>query len=195
MHTLALTAGFDEFMKTFGQFTIGDAVVIILAIIFLVSVYKKVGKYIIDKHEAEKQRDEKIEKALAETNKYPTYRQQSINIQHGLETRLDNIESNMATRFAQQSTIIEEMMSRLIKMEENDVRRERNKIRDRLLQSYRYYTDPEKTPHHSWTLMESEAFWEMFKDYEDAGGNGFMHSVVQPEMEKLTVIDADVIHR
>ena len=195
MYTLALTTGLDEFLKTFGQFTIGDAVLIVLAIIFLIGLYKKVSKFIIDKHEAEKVRDEKIEKALSETNKYPVYRQQSINIQHGLETRLDNIETTMATRFAQQSTIIEGVMSRLIKMEENDVRRERNKIRDILLQSYRYYTDPEKNPGHSWTRMESEAFWELFKDYEEAGGDGFMHSVVQPDMEKLTVIEMEVVHQ
>lgn len=194
MYTLALTTGLDEFLKTFGQFTIGDAVLIGLAIVFLIGIYKKVSKFIIDKHEAEKIRDEKIEKALSETNKYPTYRQQSINIQHGLEARLDSIETTVTTRFAQQSTIIEEVMSRLIKMEENDVRRERNKIRDRLLQSYRYYTDPEKNPSHSWTRMEAEAFWESFKDYEEAGGDGYMHSEVQPAMNKLTIIEMEDIH-
>lgn len=37
--------------------------------------------------------------------------------------------------------------------------------------------------------MEAEAFWELFSDYEEAGGNGYMHTVVQPAMNRLTVID------
>jgi hypothetical protein len=37
--------------------------------------------------------------------------------------------------------------------------------------------------------MESEAFWNMFHDYESLGGNGYIHSVVQPAMEGLTVLD------
>ena len=37
--------------------------------------------------------------------------------------------------------------------------------------------------------MDSEAFWELFREYEEAGGNGYMHTVVQPEMARLTIID------
>ncbi len=37
--------------------------------------------------------------------------------------------------------------------------------------------------------MEAEAFWELFRDYEEAGGNGYMHTVVQPEMERPDVSD------
>ena len=39
--------------------------------------------------------------------------------------------------------------------------------------------------------MEAEAFWEMFKDYEEAGGNGYMRSTVMPEMERLIVVEVD----
>lgn len=35
--------------------------------------------------------------------------------------------------------------------------------------------------------MEAEAFWGLFRDYEEAGGNGYMHSVVQPAMTELIV--------
>ena len=62
---------------------------------------------------------------------------------------------------------------------ENDLkRRERNKLRARLLQSYRFYTNPERNPSQSWTRMEAEAFWELFRDYEDANGNGYIHTEV-----------------
>ena len=37
--------------------------------------------------------------------------------------------------------------------------------------------------------MESEAFWELFREYEDAGGNGYMHTEVLPAMELLTVVE------
>jgi chloramphenicol 3-O-phosphotransferase len=62
-------------------------------------------------------------------------------------------------------------------------------LRDRLLQNFRYYTNIETNPSQTWTRMEAEAFWEMFKDYEEAGGNGYMHSNVRPEMERLIVVE------
>jgi len=69
--------------------------------------------------------------------------------------------------------------------------RERNKIRDRLLRSYRYYTNTEKNPVLAWSEMESDSFWQMFKDYEDLDGDGFMHSEVQSAMNKLIVVKMD----
>ena len=72
--------------------------------------------------------------------------------------------------------------------EKRDIR-ERNKLRDKLLQSYRYYIDIQKNPNQSWTKMESEAFWALFRDYEDMNGDGYIHTVVQTAMELLKVID------
>lgn len=74
---------------------------------------------------------------------------------------------------------------------ERSDRRERNKLRDRLLQSYRYYTNPDKNPTLSWSDMESESFWQMFKDYEELLGDGYMHTTVQPAMNELIVIRMD----
>ena len=36
---------------------------------------------------------------------------------------------------------------------------------------------------------EKEAFWELFEDYESRGGNGFIHSIVEPVMRELKVVD------
>ncbi len=82
---------------------------------------------------------------------------------------------------------MERYEARLESMEEANKRRECNKLRDRLLQSYRYYTNADVNPSLSWTRMEAEAFWGLFRDYEEVGGNGYMHTVVQPAMEKLRV--------
>ena len=40
--------------------------------------------------------------------------------------------------------------------------------------------------------MEAEAFRELFGDYERAGGDGYMHSVVQPAMNRLRIDDKGV---
>ena len=63
-----------------------------------------------------------------------------------------------------------------------------NRLRDRLLGSYRYYTDPKKNPLHAWSEMEKEAFDKLFHDYEELGGDGFMHSTVEPAMAALEVV-------
>ena len=40
-----------------------------------------------------------------------------------------------------------------------------------------------------WSELEKEAFWELFEDYEARGGNGFIHSIVEPVMRELKVVD------
>ena len=36
--------------------------------------------------------------------------------------------------------------------------------------------------------MEAHAFWAMFRDYEELGGNDYVHKIVQPAMNKLKVV-------
>ena len=74
------------------------------------------------------------------------------------------------------------------KIEATTQKRERNKLRDRILQSSRYFTSEEKNPAGAWSEMEADAFWEIFGDYEKMGGNGHVHSVVQHAMRNLEVI-------
>ena len=40
-----------------------------------------------------------------------------------------------------------------------------------------------------WTRLESDTFWRIFRDYERRGGNGYMHSVIQPAMESLEITE------
>lgn len=168
----------QSFIDTFGNITVLDVAIFIAAIVFLVLIYRKVRDYLIKKHDADKLRDEQLQEALTAVRKYPEYRKQSIQIQHELE------DENCAVR-----KDIQALTKRIEKMEEDTKRRERNKIRDRLLQNYRYYTNTETNPTQSWTRMEADAFWELFKEYEENGGDGYMHSEVQPAMNKLTIIE------
>ena len=168
--------GLNNFIDLFGQVTLSTVVELVLAGVFLYLIYKKVRDFLIERYEAEKARDQRINEALEAAHKYPEYRAQSIKIQQTLENEIQVIREAM-----------ERYNTRMEQMEEDSRRRECNKLRDRLLQSYRYYTNPETNPDKSWTQMEAEAFWELFRDYEEAGGNGYMHTVVQPAMAELIV--------
>ena len=177
--------GLEQFLSVFGNITVGTVVIFIIAIIFLILVYKKVKKYFVDRYKAEKGRDEKINEALEEVRKYPQYREKSRQIQNELWNEINELKTSQTVLVETQT----EMNNTLNEMIEKQERRERNKLRDKLLQSYRYYTDIEKNPSQSWTKMESEAFWELFGDYEDMNGDGYIHSVVQPAMNSLKIVE------
>ena len=175
--------GIDEFLFLFGDITVSQIVTLLLAIAFIVYVCKQVRDYFIKKYEAEKVKDEQLKEALTAVRKYPEYREQSIKIQQLLEGEIQELRVNQ-----------KELMERLVQMEEERKVRDRNKLRDILLQNYRYYTNKETNPSQTWSRMESEAFWELFKDYENAGGNGYMRSTVMPAMEDLMVVEVGPHH-
>lgn len=177
--------GLDQFLELFGEVTISEIVVVILAGVFLFLIYRQIKKYISTKINDQKKRDEeerqqleKLDAAWSATQKCPEYRKQNIAVQQLLEGEIQEIKTNLQT-----------MMSRFEEIEEQNKKRECSKLRDMLLQNYRYYTNVHQNPSQSWTKMESEAFWELFREYEEAGGNGYMHTVVRPEMERLTIVE------
>lgn len=170
--------GFEQFLSLFGDITLNNIIVFILAMVFCFGIYKQIKKFfdnkkdlLIQKHELEKKKDEDLAYVLAEVKKYPEYREQSRRIQQEFRDEIDGIKEILTI------------------MQDKQERRERNKLRDKLLQSYRYYTDKERNPDQTWTKMESEAFWELFRDYEDMKGDGYIHTDVQPAMNLLKVID------
>ena len=169
--------GMNEFIEVFGGLTVANLLKVILAIAFLVFVYKKIKQYFETRLNAEREKDEKLNKCLVAISKYPEYRKQSIDMQENLQGQIDNLKG-----------IQLEVMAGLKELRETMEKRDRNKLRDKLLQYYRLYANPEHNPSQSWTTMEADAFWELFKDYEDLNGNGYMHTEVQPAMNKLTVI-------
>lgn len=198
-----LLKGLDEFLLLFGGITVSQIVAVICAFVFMFMIYKQVKKYFDGKIkeqnnriEAEKKRDADIQEALIAVRKYPEYRQQSIKIQELLEGEIQEtrkqsvkVQELLEEEIQELRVMIQDDKERIVRVEEHEKRRECNKLRDILLQNYRYYTNKEKNPSQSWTEMEAEAFWELFRDYEELGGNGYMHTVVQPEMERLIVIE------
>lgn len=171
----------NAFLKVFGDITILHVVEVLCAIAFLYFVYKKVSTFLIQQYELQKEKDAQLKEALTGVRKYPEYRQQSIEIQNELKGDIRELKET-------QKMIIEHLNA----IEEERKRRERNKLRDLLLQNYRYYTNKETNPAQSWSRMEAEAFWELFRDYDAAGGNGYMHSEVLPAMERLIVTEVGI---
>lgn len=175
----------DSFLEIFGDVTLGELAVFVLAMAFLYAIYKEIKKFNNtklaeqqQKLEEEKAQKKKLDEAYSITQKYPAYHQESIQIRDNLEKEIQELRDDFKT-----------IMNRLNEIEEQNKKRECSKLRDMLLQNYRYYTNECQNPSKSWTRMESEAFWELFEEYEEAGGNGYMHTVVQPEMERLNVVE------
>ena len=175
--------GLDEFISLFGDITVLHIVEIILACVFVYSVGKNIKDYLIKRHDAEQQKDAQLEEALTAVRKYPEWHQHSIKMQEFFNAEIVELKK-----------MHEEHTQRLMQMEETNKRRECNKLRDRLLQNFRYYTSLETNPTQTWTRMESEAFWELFKDYEESGGNGYMHTDVLPAMQRIRVVEQNKEH-
>ena len=76
--------GLNNFINLFGQVTLSAVVELVLAGVFLYLIYKKVRDFLIERYEAEKARDQRINEALDAVHKYPEYRAQSIKIQQTL---------------------------------------------------------------------------------------------------------------
>lgn len=110
-------------------------------------------------------------------NKQLQYRQQSLDKQDDFDKK-----------FVELSSKIDNLIELVKKQHEETQSIKRNELREKLLSSYRHYTSLELNPQQEWNEMESDAFWHLFKDYEELKGNGFIHEVVKPAMEKLIVV-------
>lgn len=176
------TTGYDEFIELFGNITISSVFKFLLAAAFLYAIGTMVGKYIMSRYNAAKEKDAQLKTVFETVNNYPKYRQQSLKIQQELTSAIKGLQE------AQQQT-----NERIDAMEENNRKRKVNELRASLLQSYSYYTSEQHNPRKEWTQMESDSFWASFGDYEELGGDGHMHTVVQPKMLMLKVIPMDHI--
>ena len=176
----------NDFLTLFGQLNVSTIIMISSALFFMYSLYKKLSNGIIENHEKNKRRDEQIEQVLAAVEKYPIYRQQSVEIQQKLQSGIDRLTES-----------VEKISQRQDQIEADSNERKVNELRSKLLKMYHDYTNVEKNPLQAWTELEKESFDSMFKDYEKLGGNGSMHSAVKPAMDRLRVIpmheDAEIV--
>ncbi len=81
----------EQFLELFGDKTIGWAVAVIAAGIFLYACYRKVEKYFSEKAIREKKKDEKIQEVIKQAELYPQWHQQSIDIRSELSGTLKEL--------------------------------------------------------------------------------------------------------
>lgn len=179
----------EAFMELFGGYEILGLTVykwglIIAALIFVWNIGGKVIRRIKTLLDAYQKREEELQKALQQVAQYPKWREQSIEIQEKINKQL--------TELAKKQT---ETSEKLDEMEKDRKAGELNKLQAQLLSSYHYYTNKYKNPQLAWSRMESKSFWDSFGDYEKLGGDGFMHSEVQPAMNRLEEIEMDDTER
>lgn len=173
-------SGMDEFIKLFGHITVGNIITLTLACVFLYKIYTKIRVFFVNKAEDDMRHKQEILDMIDAVKELTKDRTEMLENQKAMQTQLVQLCS------AQQAN-----SERLTHLETNINNRERNKLRDRIIQSYRYYTSNQHNPLQQWTKMEASAFWSLFDDYETIGGNGYVHSVVQPAMQSLEVIEMD----
>lgn len=166
-----------EFLQVFGEIKVATVVIVIAAFIFLFKIYKAIAAYFREKYRLEMEKEEQMKGILEQVKMYPKWREQSIERQKEFTKAIDKLQQNQA-----------EITRELKEIEERRKKTKRNELRDRLLQTYRYFTNKEKNPLLAWSEMEAEAFWKVFGDYEEAGGDGDMHTTVQPAMRRLEVV-------
>lgn len=165
----------DDLMKLVGDYEldgikIATLILLVSVIVYLYKLYKKTKQLIIDKYTEESEKDKKINETYAKVEQYQADQQKLL----AEVQQLKEIQLSFADK--------------LEEIGEENKKHELANSQDRLLQSYRYYANKEHNPMQAWTELEKDAFFKLFGNYEDAGGDGFMHTVVQPEMNKLTVI-------
>ena len=181
--------------------TISLAQFLVIAVIFLgigAAIYKfrgNIKEFLEDFRNKENRKEdcqkmvETHDKKIAELEKHHNEDMQKFQ-EKQLEYRQQSIskQTDIDARFVDVNDKLDSLTKLILNHYEETKKLKRNELREKLLNSYRYFTSLETNPKQEWNEMEAESFWHTFKDYEDLGGNGYMHSVVKPAMEKLTII-------
>ena len=158
--------GLNEFQSTFGTLTVAFVVEITIAIVGIWLAYKKLKDKIIGSYKERQEHKNDIQEALNGVKAVDTLIETCKQIQDGVN---------------ENQKILNERLDRL-----ED--RERNALRAKILDMHRMFTNKKMNPMQAWTEMERDAFNDLITDYESLNGNGHVHTVVIPEMNRLRVI-------
>ena len=164
--------------------TVALLIQITVAVVGIFIAYKKLKDKIIGSYKERQQQRDDIDEALEGVRNLPKYREQSIQIQKELK---QNDESILDTCKKIQQGVNDNqrlLNERLDRLEE----RERNALRAKILDMHRTFTSSKMNPMQAWSEMERDAFNDLITDYESLNGNGHVHTVVIPDMNRLRVI-------
>lgn len=70
----------------------------------------------------------------------------------------------------------------VMQAKENDTKRK--ELKGSLIRYYNKYKSAGE-----WSRLEKDAFWDLFDDYEKRGGDGYIHSIVEPAMRELKEVE------
>ncbi len=179
--------------NTFVVTAISVVITLVLTLLFnkIVGLPKAAKKHREDERlekerraEEERVREQRLTALETAVASLPGYREQSLQIQQQLQSADTAI---LATCQQIQSVVAENqriLNARLDRLEA----REKNALREKLLDEYRLMTSDKLNPSKCWSEMEHHAFFKLVGDYEDLGGNDYVHSDVIPEVNELIVI-------
>lgn len=168
----------DYFLQAFGEMKIGTIVIFIAALFIIGTFIIKGYRAVVSFHDRIQEKDETLTKVVEKTEQLDDELKKIADTQSSIISSIDKI-SDSQEKLTEQITSFESVMKT----------QSCNKLRDRIIQSYRYYTSGEKNPLQAWTEMEKDAFDRLFLDYENLGGDGYVHSTIEPAMNNLEVID------
>ena len=173
----------DEFIQLFGKIPLSTVVIFIAATSFLIATGSKAYKFIVKTHDSLQEKNQVLDdlkKDVRELKEHTASKEQWKE----LKEKQSNLEEILNQILETQKILVEKQQT----FEEENHSHNVNRLRDRLLQSYRYYTSEIKNPLLAWTEMEKEAFDNLLADYYAQGGNSFVHTKVDPEMASLEVV-------
>lgn len=81
----------EYFLELFGDKTVGWAVAVIAAGIFLFACYRKVEKYFSEKAIREKEKDQQVQAVIDQAKQFPQWHQQSIDIREEFNETIRDI--------------------------------------------------------------------------------------------------------
>lgn len=169
--------GQQEIMNTFGTLTVAFVIEIVVAIVGIIIAYNKLKDKIIGSYKEREQQKSDIKKALDGAEAVPTLKDEL----KSSEDRIVDLCQTIQDGVNENQRILNE---RLDKLED----RERNALRAKILDMHRTFTSTRMNPMQAWSEMERDAFNDLIIDYESLNGNGHVHTVVIPEMNRLRVI-------
>lgn len=86
----------DEFIQVFGEVSLGEAALVVSAVVFLWRLYRIAKKRMIERFTEEQEKEKRVKVALEQATHYPEWRQQSIDIRTALCEAIEKIQQAQA---------------------------------------------------------------------------------------------------
>ena len=101
-------------------------------------------------------------------------------LQHGLERNTQNLQEGL-NRNSEDLTLLKKS--------------KKDELRIQIINQYHLFTDPAQNPMLAWSEMEFHAFDQLVHDYEQLGGNDFVHDTVLPATNRLEIVSMTNVSR